>query len=66
MCLCPKIAPASSANRKLSPLGVNSGVSWFCDSVRFRALWCCSLARNPLILLEGALACASVRLGCSD
>jgi len=46
--------------------GVNFGVNWFCDLVRFRAPWCVSLRWNLLILLVGALCCTSVRLGCSD
>jgi hypothetical protein len=49
-----------SANRKLSPLGVNSGASWFCDWVRFRAPWCASLPWNLLILSLGALCCTSL------
>jgi hypothetical protein len=57
---------ALSANRKLAQLGVSSGASWFCDSVRFRAPWRVPLPWNLLILLVGALCCTSLHLGCSD
>ena len=46
--------------------GVNSGASWFCDSVQFPALRCSSLARNPLILFDRARHCILVRLRSTD
>jgi len=46
--------------------GVSFGVSWFWNSVRLGALWCSSVAHNLLILLEGAVRCASVHLGSTD
>jgi hypothetical protein len=46
--------------------GVNSGVSWFWDSLRARALWCSERIWNLLILLHRALARASVRLDSQD
>jgi len=56
-------AGASAAAMGFRKSGVSSGVSWFWNSVRLRALWCSPVARNLLILLKGAVRCASVHLG---
>src|SRR5215472_6329275 len=54
--ICPDRSPGATTfgNEKAKNSGVSSGVSWFWDSVRFRAPWCSSVARSLLILLEGA------------
>src|SRR5215471_20796333 len=42
-------------------VSVSSSVSWFWNSVHVRAVWCASLARSLLILLDRAPCCSSMR-----
>ena len=56
----------SSTTWKLARVGVSSGVGWFWNSVRARAVWCALLTRNLLSLLEGAVCCSSLRLRSSE